>query len=122
MGSDKLQKNFHPCLISFSQIENSSFFKKQKSTFFLRATFLADIGILHGVIGGEAWASAWAVFFLYSLASKDLTDFLLYGNLILGAIIPKRVGEPVKEIEKDEGWMEMKRRRGFQGDCLGFEN
>ena len=58
--------------------------------------------------------------FLHSSASKELTDFLLCSNLILGAIVPKRVGEPIKEIEKDEGWIEMKKRRGFQGDCHGF--
>ena len=113
-------KNLHPCLINFSPMEKPSLLKKQKSIFLPRATFLADRGILLGVIDGEAWVGSCAAFFLHSSASKDLTDFLLCGNLILGAIVPKRVGEPIKRMEKDEGWMEMRRRKGFWGDCLEF--
>ena len=83
-------------------MKKPSLLKNQKSTFLPKATFLVDRGILLGVTGGEAWVGAWAAFFLHSSAFKDLTDFLLYGTLILGAIVPKR-GAKIGQDGR-EGW------------------
>ena len=59
--------------------------------------------------------------FLRSSASKDLTNFLLCGNLILKAIVPKRVGELVKKIEKDEGW-KWRKKEDFGVIVMDFAN